>query len=292
MNSQSLHLFCRTLSLIFLSCAMALGLSAKTHLKIAAAEDLIENYKAWTASTPWDKIENFQSPHATRPVIDLLLQLHALKAGGLDFDFTLIPYPSYEQAKVAVLDGKADLSAETIWNNEIDANQIIVDRTAPVIRLGEFNKGIYVLPSNKLILNTSSIEELQKHRALVVETWHTDTQTLQRMQLQGVEKAPALRRVGPMLEKYRGDFVLMEFSSAPDMSIELGGVKLIPVPNCKVAISYSRAWIVSKNSPLNAALNSAFDKGISAIRSAGTIEKAYTESGFFNPKIKLWPQIF
>jgi len=43
--------------------------------------------------------QNFQNSNASRPVVDLVLQLQALKAGGLDFDFELAPSITYELAK-------------------------------------------------------------------------------------------------------------------------------------------------------------------------------------------------
>ncbi len=292
MKTRFIQQLIQSAALLFSSCALTLALGAKTHLKIAAAEEVIDDFKAWTAITPWEKITHFQNPRATRPVIDLLLQLHALKAGGLDFDFTLTSCLNHDQAKATVLENKADLSAETIWSNEIDANQLLLDRTSPIIRVGEFNKGIYVLPSNKTLLAISSIEELQKYRAAVVETWHIDGQTLQLMKISRIEKSPTKKKIGPLLQKKRADFVLMEFSSAPDMGIELDGVKLIPIPGCKVPLSIGRAWVVHKLNPHRTQLITAFDQGIAALRAAGTIEKAYSQSGFFHPEIRLWRQIF
>lgn len=266
--------------------------AAKVHLKIAANTLIVESFTQWTAATPWDQINHYSGPHANRPTIDLVLQLQALKAGGLDFDFELVSTPNYERAKLEVIQGNADLAAETIWDDEVAESAGALQHTDPVIRTGEFEKGIYALPTNTKLLAISSIEELRGYVGITVGTWALDVKTIEAMKLKGVEKAAKAENVFLMLEKQRADFTLGEFSSKPDMSIQLGTVTLVPVPNCKVAIAGARSWIVGKSGPNATAVLAALQKGTQALRTEGRIERAFKECGFLNPAVASWKRLF
>ena len=284
---------------VFAACVLAFVSSlaiatahAKVSLKISANPIAIESFNKWNAETPWEQIKRFEGPHANRPTIDLLLELQALKAGGLDFDFQLVPAPNYERAKLEVVQGGADLTAETIWDDEIAEHGAALLKTEPIIRKGEFEKGIYVLAGNEKMLRANSLAQLQSCTAAVVGTWALDVKTLEAMNLQGIEKTSKPESVYLMIEKGRADFTLAEFSAAPDMVSENGGVKLVPIPNCKVGLLGSRSWIVSKASPSAAAVHAALVKGAKLLRDEGRIERAYRESGFLNARVADWKRLF
>jgi hypothetical protein len=266
--------------------------SAKTHLKISANTIVVESFNKWNAETPWERVDHFAGPYANRPTVDLLLELQALRNGGLDFDFELVTTPNYERAKMEVIQGGAQLTAETIWDDEIADSGGALLKTDPVIRNGEFEKGIYVLPSNEKLLKISSLDELRECTGAVVSTWALDVKTFEGMKLKGLEKAGKPENVFLMIQKQRADFTLAEFSSLPDMSNENSGVKLVPVPKCKVAISGSRSWIVSKATPDSTAIHAALVKGTQALRTEGRIERAYHECGFLNARIADWKRLF
>lgn len=266
--------------------------NADTHLVITAIPQVIIDFNKWTAITPWEKIESFNSPYATRPVVELVLQLKALKSGGLEFDFTLAECPNYERAKLTVLRGEADLFSATIWNRELTNAGDTVHITEPIIRQGEFVKGIYVLPTNEKMLKIASLDELKTYTAAVVKTWELDMKTLVDMNLKGIETPGSVDAVFLMIQKGRADFTIQEFTSAPDMASVFGGVKLIPIPLCTVALASSRSWIVSTTRPQAKEIMAALTKGITNLRAIGTIEKAYSESGFFNLRVKDWKRLF
>ena len=264
---------------------------AKTHLKISANAAAMDAFNNWTASTSWSEIKNFKNGNASRPVVDLVLQLQALKAGGLDFDFEVVRALTYELAKQAVIEGNADLTAETIWDDEIAANTAAFVGTDPIIRKGEFVKGIYVLPSNEKLLKLTSLDDLKGSVAAVVASWALDVKTVESLPLKSVHKAATPELVYGAIQKGQADFVLDEFSSQPDMRVERGGVKLIPVPGYKIGIIGSRSWIVSKKSEDADAVLKALMAGTKVLRDNGTIQRAYTESGFFNPKVADWKSL-
>jgi hypothetical protein len=266
--------------------------AAKVHLKISACAEVTDAFENWTAATPWEQIKNYRNGNASRPVVDLLLELQALKAGGLDFDFELVRKLTYELAKIEVIEGRAELTAETIWNDEIARNANALLKTDEIIRTGEFVKGIYVLPTNARLLKINSLDELRDSVVAVVATWALDVKTMDEMKLKGIVKAIRPELVFSMIQKQQADFTLSEFSASPDMGIVSGGTKLVPVPNCKVAILGSRSWVVSKASPQADEILSALTNGVKILRENGTIERAYQESGFFNPRVADWKRLF
>jgi len=203
--------------------ATALGLvpsaSAKTHLKISAIGAAIDGYENWTSSGPWSDIQSFKNANASRPVVDLVLELQALKAGGLDFDFELVRTATHELAQEQVIDGHADLAAETTWSDEIDANSDKLLKTDAVIRDGEFVKGIYVMPSDQEHLKISSLDDLRGCVGAVVSTWSHDARCVDGMKLKGVVRTVTPEIAFLQIQRHAADFTLAEFSSNPDLHV-------------------------------------------------------------------------
>ena len=266
--------------------------TTRIHLKISVNTLIADSFAKWTAQTPLEQITRFDCPHANRPTVDFVLQLQALMASGLDFDYELRVVPNYERAKIEVLHGYADLTGETVWNNEIAAHTDILLSTAPVIRDGEFEKGLYVLPTNARMMQVTSLEQLREFVGATVISWPIDVRSLEAMGLKGVEKAFKEEGLFPLLQRRRADFTLVEFAATADMSVTSDGIKLVPVPGYKVALSGSRSWIIARNSPHAQALADALKRGVPALRDEGRIERAFMESGFFHPKVTRWKRLF
>lgn len=282
----------RSALFLFATVVLASSLEAKTHLKIAVGDSRIEGaFNRWNAATPWEKIDQYKNPDAIRPVVDLILELQTLKAGGLDFDFELVVYPSYERSNLESMQGHADLSAETIWDREIKSHGFDVLKTEPIIRIGEFEKGLYVLSTNEAALKVTKIDDLKNFVCAIPAPWGLDIELLEQLHPKSIEKPARIENVFLMIEKGRADFTLQEFSSKPDLSIEANGVRLIPIPNCKVAINDNRSWYVAKSLPNSAEIFAALEKGIKVLRAEGRYEKAYKESGFISAASANWKRL-
>lgn len=276
---------------VFAVALLATSLSAKTHVKIATTAAAMDAFNNWTATTSWENIKSFNNGNASRPVVDLVLQLQALRAGGLDFDFELVRALTYDLAKKEVIEARCDLSAETIWGPEIEANADAVLATEPFLALGEFVKGVYVLPTNERLLKLNSAADFKEATGVVVSSWEFDGRTLQALSPKGVVKVATPELAYAAVQKGQADFMLDEFSAAPDLSMVRNGIRLVPVPGHKVALGSYRAYIVSKKSPAAQAIHQALTAGAKSLRANGTVQRAYTESGFFNPKVADWKQV-
>lgn len=271
---------------------LASSLEAKTYLKIAVGDSRIEGaFNRWNAATPWEKIDQFKNPDAIRPVVDLVLLLQTLKAGGLDFDYELALYPGYERAKVEASLGHADLSAETIWDREITEFGDKIQKTDPVIRIGEFEKGLYVLSTNEAALKVKSLDDLKNLVGAIPSSWGLDVELLEQLHPKSIEKPARIENVFLMIEKSRADFTLQEFSAKPDLSIEANGVRLIPIPGLKVAINDNRSWYINKDLPHSKEVFAALEKGLKTLRTEGRFEKAYKESGFISTTTANWKRL-
>ncbi|HEY0946814.1 MAG TPA: methyl-accepting chemotaxis protein [Opitutaceae bacterium] len=269
----------------------AAGAGGKLQVRIAVSSLVAESLAKWTQQTPVGEITRFDSPHANRPTVDLVLQLQALAAGGLDFDYELSVHQNHGRAVVEVQQGYNHLTAETVWDSEITRNADNLLSSQPVILNGQFEKGLYVRPDHPRLLEARLPEALSDCIGATVFNWAVDLQLLEALGLKRIEKASRIENVFQLLRDGRADFTLLEFAATPDMSLEHGGVKLIPVPQCKVALPGSRSWIVSKHAPHAAEILQALDRGIAALRQEGRIERAFGECGFFHPKVSRWKRL-
>lgn len=267
------------------------GRSGRVHVRVSACSLVADSFRQWTAQTPLAEIDHFGGPWANRPTIDLILQLQALNAGGLDYDYELVVLPTHGRAVIEVAQGYTDLTAETVWNTEIVELGAQVLKTETIIAQGEFEKGLYGLAENTRLHAVTSAEQLAEFVGATVFNWSVDVRTLQNMGLKRVDRASCMENVFQMIRERRADFTLLEFGASSDMSIENHGVKLVPVQNCKVALPESRAWVIAANSPQAQVLADALRRGIKILHDEGRIRRAFQESGFFNPKAAQWKRL-
>jgi methyl-accepting chemotaxis protein len=256
-------------------------------LRIAVSTLIAESLDKWSREKHPFEIDRFDGPHANRPTVDLVLQLQALAASGLDFDYQLSVHPNYGRSVIEVAQGYADLTAETVWDSEIRTTEGFL-ATAPVIRNGEFEKGVYTLASNSRLLNASLPGQFSEFIGVTVFNWNIDIQLLENLGLKRIERVSKAENMFQMVREGRADFALLEFASTPDLSTETGGTRLVPVPDCKVALPGSRAWVISRSSPHAELLADAFERGLTVLRERGRIEQAYRECGFINGKVSRW----
>lgn len=263
----------------------------RIRLRITACSLVADSFAQATAKTPFEQIEEYAGPWANRPTIDLILQLQALAAGGLDFEYEIAVLPTHGRALIEVAQGYADLTAETVWASEIATLGGQVLHADPLINQGEFEKGLYALPDNVRMHEVKSQEQLSEFVGATVFNWTVDVRTLQNLELKRVDRASCMENVFEMIRQRRADFTLLEFASTPDLSVTNHGVKLVPVPNCKIALPESRSWVIAATSPHAAALSHALEAGIKHLRREGRIKRAFEQSGFFNARTARWHRL-
>ncbi len=262
---------------------------AALDLRIAVTTLVAEAFSAWTSGIPVADLLSYNSPHATRGTVDFVLQLQALLAAGLDFDYELRVSDNNARMRHEVVQGYADLCAETVWDVDVEHDALL--EVSPLIVQGEFEKGLYTVPGHERMLLVRSLEDLQPFVGVTVVSWKVDVRTLQAMGLRGVEQVFKAENLFSALQQRRGDFTLLEFAATPDMSVVHDNVKLIPVPGCKVSLPGSRSWVVSRRSPYADVLADALERGLQTLRSEGRVARAYRESGFLHPRVADWKRL-
>jgi ABC-type transporter Mla subunit MlaD len=259
------------------------------HLRFSVTTLVAESFTTWTSGIPVSDIVTFNNPHATRGTVDFVLQLQALVAAGLDFDYELRVSDNNARARHEVVQGYADLCAETVWDVDIERDALI--EVSPLIGQGEFEKGLYTVPGNERVLQVTSVDDLRPLVGVTVVSWKVDVRTLHALGLRGVEQVFKAENLFSALQQRRADFTLLEFAATPDMSVVHDNIKLIPVPGCKVSLPGSRSWVVSRRSQYADLLADALERGLQALRAEGRVARAFRESGFIHPRVVDWKRL-
>lgn len=259
---------------------------AKTTITIPATGDLEKNYLAFLNNRAPEQISSFRSPYASRNVVSLVLIQKALRLGGFgDVEFDFHPVPNSERERAEVKKGHVVMGSQDYWEADFDDT---VYRSEPVLMDGTFEKGLYTLPSNAAMLSVRDRESLNKRSVVIVGTWKGDLAVLRALEPNEIHVVYELPTVAKFLGLGRADFTLLEFSSKPDMSVSIFGVSLVPVPGIKVVLPGNRCWMVSRKHPQGEKVFTALNKGLRILQQDGTINRAFTESGFFHSRVKGW----
>ena len=98
------------------------------------------------------------------------------------------------------------------------------------------------------MLNAKLPEQFAELVGVTVFNWSVDVQLLENLGLKRIERVSKSENMAQLLREGRADFAMLEFASTADLSVDHCGVKLVAVPQCKVALPGSRSWIISKQS--------------------------------------------
>lgn len=184
------------------------------------------------------------SPHENRrDFIDLLILCKAFDQTKLEVDFEMVKASGYSRAIRISKNGIADMPAETIWNEDIDRDRFYM--SLPIIKSGQYQKGIYTLATHPLQNANPLQTDFSKYSAVTVKNWDYDIQALSDLTLH-ITESYSFNHLFYMLNAKRADLTLMSFTALPNMAHYLDDVTLLPIKGVKVAFKSSRHFIVSK----------------------------------------------
>lgn len=192
------------------------------------------------------KITNFESPFASRPVVAMLILHQALALGGLNAELEFISTPNLSRCISEVKRGKIPLLATDIWEEDFDDS---VYKTAPFVKKGDFEKGIYTYEGSELLKQKIDLNTLLQLVPLTEMSWTQDLNLLKKMGFQKITTAPRYELLLKMLQKKRADFVLLEFGKNRDMTYHDPELNAYPVNGVKIVFPNSRHFMVSKLHP-------------------------------------------
>ena len=281
----------KKLFIFFISLLVILGtnnLYAEV-VNISANKVIYDLFNELTDKKGCSEIDDFKTINIHRGAIELLLICKALNKGGFRPDIEIKKMPNYSRALEEAKNGKVIMPAETAWKTEIDKSDFYI--SDPIFEEGSIELGVYALPTNLGIMKVTSLDELRKYKAVSSDSWVVDWATIKAMEVEAYSVSK-LHLMFKLINARRADFVLNEFSSEKDLSMEIEGVRLVPIPNIKVGLKGSRHFVVSKKVPGAKKLFQALQKGLKKLRLEGTISKDFEKSGIINPRVKNWKRIY
>lgn len=225
------------------------------------------------------------------PVIDVILINKALSLGGASFTFNIVEVPNSERERAMVVSGEVDIAGTSQWDWWTDENAKAVYKSDVIVPSGAFEKGLYTTKEKAATLAIASKKDLANFDCVSSQNWKVDWKTLSALGFKSLQSVPTIDVMFKMVEAGRADVTVQSFSGLPDLSVTAGSITLYPIKGWKVLLSGSRHYAVSKASPNGAAIFSALQKGILAMRKNGEIDRALKESGFMNLSVQDWNQL-
>ncbi|PKR60129.1 hypothetical protein [Thalassospira lohafexi] len=227
---------------------------------------------------------------ATRGISNLSLMNYtllreALHAGGLKTEVRPVESPNSERSRKMVASGAAHV--KTDWTFNIAENEDVLE-TAPVIRSGEIEKGLYANSNLVNFFAEKSLEGVHELRAVGIRTWRLDWQVLESLNPASLTSAATKSQLFSLIDAGRADFTLLEFSSSENMGREIDGIRLFPIAGVKVALPESQHFMVSRKLKNANAVVQALNRGIKTLRQNGFIRQCLVNSGMINPDVDEW----
>lgn len=232
--------------------------------------------------------EDFFSDEWLRTSLEFVLVCRAIRLGGLEATYTIVNFPNSARTRAELLKGNITTMVDLPWG-DFAADESLY-RSAAVLRVGDFVKGVYTRPDHAELLKVRTLSELRKFKAVSSQTWVYDWAALQRM---GIETSSVARYelMGRLVERGRADFLVAEFPGESDLSQYINGFRFVPVPGIKVALPGSRHVAISKQAPHAKEIFEAVQIGLKSLRKRGLIKKGYQTVGFLNPRIEHWKSL-
>ncbi|MBT9491582.1 MAG: ABC transporter substrate-binding protein [Paucibacter sp.] len=253
----------------------------------AGPADVMADYQRFLNQRDVLHLSDFSGPYSRRDVVEVALFHQALHLGGWRKPMKFQDMPSVERLLRELGSGHVISSSTSYWSEDISGAEAHVQLSLPVIANGEFEAGFYTVPSNTRAMRVRSLQDLQALTGLSNQTWLVDWRNLKRLGLR-VQHVTNWELSPKMVAAGRADFLLAPFQATPDLSLQVGETRLVPIPGIKIGMQGTRHYLISKMHPDSQALQAALNTGLQQLRQQGVIRKAYVQSGFFNPKVSDW----
>lgn len=264
-----------------------LQLHADEPVVIAVNEDILPDYQHFLNQRDLLSIQNYQGEGARRDVIELVLLMQAVRLGGYQGEIRLQAEQSYLRTLRDIGEGRFVTSAGLAWLSDIETTDAYYISRA-LIKEGEFVVGFYTTLKNEQALQADSLAKLIPLKVVTNSQWKNDVRTLKTLGLNQITYSPNWVNMARMIDAGRADITLAPFQTTPDMSIQVGNVKLFPIKNIKVALAGSRHWPISRKHPQGEVFYQALERGLNELEAKGRIQKAYRDCGAFHPDVAQW----
>lgn len=244
-----------------------------------------EKLNRFTQGRSWAEIASYAGLDSGGLVEQAIFR-RAIVQGGLDARFIDFIVPNSARARESIRSGMVVGGGPAVWHAYFEENPSELYESDVLIPDGHFEKGLYALPQKLPKIRNSA--DLRQLTVVSTQTWQVDWSTLERLRFGKRLSVPTKDQQFKMVQSGWADVLLHDFANTPDMSIEIKGVRLVPVPGVKIGLAGSRHFIVSKQHPDGERIFSALQKGLKIMRKNGEIQRAFMESGFYNKTARNW----
>lgn len=246
-----------------------------------------EKYKTLIQPNFCQQSFDYENKQIDRVVAEVQLACMALETQGINLKVNFIVIPNDQRGIKMLQQGELDTLAASVWHDKTD--KVHTNYSVPVIRRGEFEKGIYVLESNELLLSLSNERiDLTKLRGVGISRWLYDWRILKKL-TSNVIKTDYIPAIFSLLATQRADFTLMEFPAKNSLKVcSFNNHCLLPIQGIKVVVDNSRHFIVSKRSTNAKKYYQHLNNGLKHLRAKGKIQTFYEDIGLFNAHVSDW----
>ncbi|MFG6447978.1 hypothetical protein ACG0Z6_06915 [Roseateles sp. BYS180W] len=259
-------------------------------LLVLVPQDVLDDWQLFLRGRAPQTVHHYSGPHARRDVAEVLLLHHALAAGGgRVWTIKLEGMPSDVRLQRELVGGHGLCGGTSFWRDDLIHGHHQLLTSEPLLRVGEFEAGFYVLEGNTRALAVRDLAGLRQLTVLSNRQWRVDWRTLQALQLPRLVHAGSWSQMPRMLASGRADVVLAPFQPTPDLSWQVEGLRLRPIPGLRLALAGTRHYVVANGHALSATVLQQINAGLAQLRRDGQVQRAYTECGFFNARVQGWP---
>lgn len=297
MHQSALSALPMALFLCFFALFMASAATAEQRtnpqpLSILVPSSIVKDFTAFVDGRDILSIDNYGGDKSRREVAEMVLMHQALYLGGYSGVIEYVAQEvDYLRSLHMIADGKAAIFGATAWYENVSADNSPYWVTKPLVRNGEFVVGLYTSAANEKAMSVSTLSELRNLRAVSNVHWGTDWRNLELLNLTHVYSVRQWSNMARMVQAQRADFTLAPFRSNTDRSLAMDDFELTPIPNVSFALEGSRHWVTSKTHAMGEDAYKSLARGLASLRNQGSVVRAYSESGFIQPKHDHWPEI-
>ncbi len=218
---------------------------------------------------------------AFRFEIELMMLCNAVREADLADRLEFTGYPNLKRAISDLTEEKADMLGASVFTIKITDGILASD---PVLRLGEFQVGLFTTPNRSDVLGISRSEDLSALTGITERNWEVDQRTLKGMGLQDVVSARKMSLIPSMIAAGRADFTL-SYLDRP--TTDHMGERLVRIDGFRASMNIERVFAFS---PRNGELRDAVNAYISKMRAYPNdrIYQGYKNSGFIVDTYQDW----
>lgn len=264
------------------------ALSARAPIPVLVPADVLRDFQAFLGGRRAEQLTSFAGAHSRRDVVELALLHLALAEGRREAGLALQPVPTAARLHRELSQAHAACSGTSFWRQDFPADERRLLFSVALLQEGEFEAGLYTAAGNRRALAARSLADVLALKAMCNRDWRVDWQSLEQLGLRDIQHVGNWELMPRMLASGRADFVLAPFQPTPDLALEVGGVRLVPIPGLKVALQGTRHYLLSAQHEGAPELKQRLDAGLASLHARGLVRRAYVGAGFINAAVAAW----